>query len=658
VGSSKLTAIVLVACAALSLWLPGSAMATGVFSWGSGAEGALGGGTTPIAQPLPSLLGGATEVASLAASGTNSFEILTGGGVLASGTNRFGQLADGLSAGPETCVPAETQLTGQPSVPCSTTPAEIPGLSEVTAIAAGERHDLALLSDGHVKSWGRNIVGQLGTGSSGPETCPEGTTAVDCSRTPLDVSGLTEAVEVATGSNFSLALLSNGHVMAWGENGLGQLGQGSQTGPETCGSSWSCSRVPREVSGLSGVTAVAAGQGFAIALLANGHVMKWGASIGDLPVEEAGLSGVSAIAVSWNTAMFLLANGTVVESERLVGNEPPRSVKGLSGVSAIAPGAGYVLAKLTSGELATWGRGEKGQLGGAIEEFRETAARVCGLSGVAAFAAGSAPYATHALAYVPGALPSTPTIIKVTPSNGAPGGGEAIDINGRNLAGVTSVHWGATEVPFSVLSDTAIRVTSPAGSGSLDVTVSGPEGTSTTCAGDTFHYVERPVLSKISPKEGPAGGGTVVRIRGATLPPGYNEDVGVLFGSVAAARLYQDRREELEAVTPPEPAGIVPVRLTGAGGSATTINFKFLPTIGSETPNHGPAAGGTKVTFKGTGFLPGTKATVIRFGSVRAAVNCPSSTECVAVAPANPAGATTVKLTVNKVSATTQYTYE
>ena len=71
---------------------------------------------------------------------------------------------------------------------------------------------------------------------------------------------------MAAGANHSLALLSNGTVMAWGANAAGQLGDGNNT----------ASSVPVPVSGLSNVTAIAAGGEFSLALLSNGHVMAWG----------------------------------------------------------------------------------------------------------------------------------------------------------------------------------------------------------------------------------------------------------------------------------------------------------------------------------------------------------------------------------------------
>jgi hypothetical protein len=148
----------------------------------------------------------------------------------------------------------------------SQVPVEVTGLSApVAAIAAGEAHSLALLSSGTVMAWGVNGLGQLGNGT---ETK---------SNVPVAVSGLTEVTAISAGGYHSLALLSNGTVKAWGYNFTGQLGDGTSTGPEQCGEvKVGCAKVAVPVSGLSGVSAVAGGEFHSLALLANGTVKAWG----------------------------------------------------------------------------------------------------------------------------------------------------------------------------------------------------------------------------------------------------------------------------------------------------------------------------------------------------------------------------------------------
>jgi alpha-tubulin suppressor-like RCC1 family protein len=76
----------------------------------------------------------------------------------------------------------------------SWTPVQVSGLSGVTAIAAGDHHNLALRSEGTVWAWGDNFTGQLGNGSTTD------------SSTPVQVSALSGVTGIAAGDYHSLAL--------------------------------------------------------------------------------------------------------------------------------------------------------------------------------------------------------------------------------------------------------------------------------------------------------------------------------------------------------------------------------------------------------------------------------------------------------------------
>src|SRR5882757_2939733 len=112
------------------------------------------------------------------------------------------------------------------------------------------------------EAWGLNKTGQLGDGTNtGPEKC--GFEQIACSTNPVAVSELSGITAVSAGGSHSLALLENGTVMAWGANSAGQLGDGTEND----------SSVPVAVSGVSGV---AAGGNHSLALLSGGTVMAWG----------------------------------------------------------------------------------------------------------------------------------------------------------------------------------------------------------------------------------------------------------------------------------------------------------------------------------------------------------------------------------------------
>jgi alpha-tubulin suppressor-like RCC1 family protein len=110
-------------------------------------------------------------------------------------------------------------------------------LAVTPMIAASTYHSLALKSDGTVMAWGYNSSGELGDGTTMQRT------------SPVAVTGLNGVVAVAAGGGHSLALKSDGTVMAWGHNDYGQLGDSTTTNRSS----------PVAVAGLAGVLAVAAG---------------------------------------------------------------------------------------------------------------------------------------------------------------------------------------------------------------------------------------------------------------------------------------------------------------------------------------------------------------------------------------------------------------
>ena len=131
-------------------------------------------------------------------------------------------------------------------------------LATTPQIAAGYSHTVALKSDGTVWAWGDNSYGQLG---ESPYTIIKRTTPVQVSSKILN-----SVTAVAAGSGHTIALRSDGTVLAWGYNSYGQLGDGTTTWRDT----------PVQVSGLSGVTAIAGGSFYTVALKSDGTVWAWG----------------------------------------------------------------------------------------------------------------------------------------------------------------------------------------------------------------------------------------------------------------------------------------------------------------------------------------------------------------------------------------------
>jgi alpha-tubulin suppressor-like RCC1 family protein len=189
---------------------------------------------------------------------------------------------------------------------------QIAGLTNVVQVSAGGAHSLALLSNGTVMAWGENNDGQLGTGSTKKDAKPK------------RIPGLSGVTAVSAGNLFSAALLKDGTVMTWGNNAYGQLGDGSTVNSD----------VPVAVPGLSGVAQISAGgnlstNGHMVALLNNGTVEAWGQNF-----------------------YGQLGDGTTTSSSTpvVVGGSDP-----LSNVVAVSAGGMFSEALLSNGSVSVWG---------------------------------------------------------------------------------------------------------------------------------------------------------------------------------------------------------------------------------------------------------------------------------------------------------------
>lgn len=130
-------------------------------------------------------------------------------------------------------------------------------IASAVGIATGDEHSCALLQlqVGVVDCWGGNDYGQLGAVNIGSQTCkPTGLIAQGCSPAPIQVADLGYVAAIAAGEYQTCAVTTDGRVTCWGDNGYGQLGVGTTTGPQVCrapdGKAEACSAVPEPVNGI------------------------------------------------------------------------------------------------------------------------------------------------------------------------------------------------------------------------------------------------------------------------------------------------------------------------------------------------------------------------------------------------------------------------
>ena len=162
-----------------------------------------------------------------------------------------------------------------------------------------------------------------------------------------------------------------------------------------------------------------------------------------------------------------------------------------------------------------------------------------------------------------------PLVTGIGPAYGPTAGGTAVTITGSGFTGATAVKFGGAAAKFTVTSDTAIAATTPKGSAAndpYDVRVTTPHGTGVMA--DAFNYYAPPLITSVSPGNGPLAGGTSVTITGnflftAKLLPG-----AVTFGGVAAG--YTVKSNTTIVATAPAGAGTVDVAVATFGGTTAT----------------------------------------------------------------------------------------
>jgi alpha-tubulin suppressor-like RCC1 family protein len=172
--------------------------------WGAGdaTGGKLGHGGSSGYVQTPVQAAGLTGVVAAAAGRDHTLVLESDGTVWAYGVNGAGQLGDSTTTNRVTAV-------------------QVVGLTGITAIAAGRESSYALQTDGAgsgvIWAWGGNTYGALGDGSTLPR------------HTPTRVVGMTNAIAISAGStgDFAVALLANGQIAAWGRNLASQLGDGT-----------------------------------------------------------------------------------------------------------------------------------------------------------------------------------------------------------------------------------------------------------------------------------------------------------------------------------------------------------------------------------------------------------------------------------------------
>lgn len=391
-----------------------------LLAWGSNSSGQLGDGTT-MNRAVPISVSGLTNIASFSTGAYHMAAVTENGSVCCWGSNGSGQLGDGaiLSASMPMDIPLSSEVETVTSGATHTfalstsrtlfgwgsnnegqlghqtsgnvgTPTQVYELTnDVTAVAAGTAHTIAVNRQGTVYTWGDNSKGQLGRNNFEDRILP-GTT----------YNNLTDVKAVAAGDYHSIALKEDGTVYTWGANSYGQLGNRYAD---------NAFDIPQLLSSFTDVKAVAAGAYHTVALKEDGTVYAWGAnSYGQLgngetanlntPTLIPGLSDVIAIAAGANHTIALKSDGTVwawgANSSGQLGigtiasQKTPVQVTGLTGITGIAAGANHTIA-WNDTKCYTWGQNSAYQLGDGTNVNKQSPVLLEGLGGIQAADGGT-----------------------------------------------------------------------------------------------------------------------------------------------------------------------------------------------------------------------------------------------------------------------------
>jgi hypothetical protein len=340
-------------------------------------------------------------------------------------------------------------LTSSPNPPL--------GLTNVTAISAGDNYSVALKGDRTVYAWGWDAFSRLNVpagltnvsvisagGFHGSALVNAGT-VVDWGDSFFDAAvnvpaGLSNVVDVAAGYKFNLGLKRDGTVAAWGDNFLNPL------------------NLP---PGLSNIVDIGAGWYHGLALKKDGTVVAWGYNSSGQTNVPPGLTNVVAIAAGWQHSMALKDDGSVVVWGGTLASGQTNIPPGLTNVVAIAAGARHCLALKDDGTVIAWGLNTSGQTNVPFW-----------LTNVVAIAGGS----SHSLALLNDGSPyiTKPLLSRTTSAgsaiilNASVMGSQPLNyqwqFNGTNLAGATNATLTFTNLPVTVAGNYRCLVSNVLGS--------------------------------------------------------------------------------------------------------------------------------------------------------------------------------------------------
>ena len=327
-----------------------------IWSWGLNSKGEIGNGTT-TRYYTPQKIENTRGIQEISAGLNFAIALKADGGILAWGKDDKGQLGDGtwngysfprylsgfndikeISSGYWNTIflLQDEYIYDYESGP-SPNLKKKSGIDSIKTVSTGWGYCIALKNDGTVYAWGNNGVGQLGNGTNNSVSGV------------VQVMGLNNILEISSGDSHNLALDADGYVWAWGRNNCGQLGIGTNT------DSYYPAKVknPENANYLNDVKHIYASNNMSIIEKNDGTFWAWG-----------------------DNRYGQLGDGT--DTNRNL----PVQIIGLDNVKEVIPGGWNSYALKNDGTVLAWGNNWYGQLGNGTNTTSYTPVQVIGIDNV------------------------------------------------------------------------------------------------------------------------------------------------------------------------------------------------------------------------------------------------------------------------------------